>query len=66
MVVLGASLAGPLDPDAAISIRGLVKRYGDPGIFMPYIIGENGRPMRKEGSIIEPVPRRRVGNSSGR
>ena len=36
-----------------------VKRYGDPGIFMPAILGENGRPMRKEGSILEPVPRKR-------
>ncbi|GGF53883.1 glycosyl transferase [Azorhizobium oxalatiphilum] len=54
-----------LNPDAVLeagtipTLLEAVKRYGDPGIFMPSIIGENGRPMRKEGSILEPVPRKR-------
>ncbi|MGU3493283.1 glycosyltransferase family 2 protein [Xanthobacteraceae bacterium A53D] len=48
-----------LEPDTIPTLLDAVRRYGDPGIFMPAIFGENGRPMRKEGSIIEPVPRRR-------
>ncbi len=54
-----------LNPDAVMeegtvpALLDAVKRYGDPGIFMPAILGENGRPMRKEGSILEPVPRKR-------
>lgn len=54
-----------LNPDAVLAEEALpallsaVKRYGDPAIFMPAITGENGRPMRKEGSILEPVPRKR-------
>lgn len=48
-----------LEADAISALLRAVKRYGDPAIFMPAIIGENGRPMRKEGSILEPVPRKR-------
>ncbi len=54
-----------LNPDAVLedgaipALLAAVKRYGDPAIFMPAIMGENGRPMRKEGSILEPVPRKR-------
>ncbi|WP_051356459.1 glycosyltransferase family 2 protein [Azorhizobium doebereinerae] len=54
-----------LNPDAVLdeatipALIDAVKRYGDPAIFMPAILGENGRPMRKEGSILEPVPRKR-------
>lgn len=54
-----------LNPDAVLgegalpALLSAVKRYGDPAIFMPAIIGETGRPMRKEGSILEPVPRKR-------
>ncbi len=54
-----------LNPDAVLAqdaislLLDAVKRYGDPAIFMPSIIGENDRPMRKEGSILEPVPRKK-------
>ncbi len=54
-----------LNPDAVLgegaipALLAAVKRYGDPAIFMPAILGDNGRPMRKEGSILEPVPRKR-------
>ncbi|WP_164738479.1 glycosyltransferase family 2 protein [Aquabacter cavernae] len=53
-----------LNPDAELetgAIEALLaaeRAYG-PGLFMPSIVGENGRLMRKEGSIFQPVPRGR-------
>lgn len=53
-----------LNPDAALEAGALehllqaAARYG-PALLMPTIMGEKGRLMRKEGSILEPVPRRR-------
>ncbi|ABS69953.1 glycosyl transferase family 2 [Xanthobacter versatilis] len=53
-----------LNPDAVLDAETLptllaaAGRYGDPAILMPAIVGENGRLMRKEGSILEQVPRR--------
>ncbi|MFG1344963.1 glycosyltransferase family 2 protein [Xanthobacter autotrophicus DSM 431] len=46
-----------LAPDAVDQLLQAVERYGDPAILMPAIVGENGRLMRKEGSIFEKVPR---------
>ncbi len=53
-----------LNPDAALE-EGAVERllaaaasYG-PALLMPTILAEDGRLMRKEGSILEPVPRAR-------
>lgn len=37
--------------------RAVARLYGEPSILMPVIVGENGRLMRKEGSILEKVPR---------
>lgn len=53
-----------LNPDAELEAGALpaliaaAGRHG-PGLFMPAIFGANGRLMRKEGSIFEPVPRGR-------
>ncbi|MET3356394.1 UNVERIFIED_ORG: GT2 family glycosyltransferase [Xanthobacter viscosus] len=53
-----------LNPDAVLdgetlpALLAATGRYGDPAILMPAILGENGRLMRKEGSILEKVPRR--------
>ncbi len=53
-----------LNPDAALEAGTLTTlleasaRYA-PALLMPAIVGENGRLMRKEGSILEPVPRHR-------
>lgn len=47
-----------LAPDAVEHLLAAARTYGDPAILMPAIVGENGRLMRKEGSILEPVPRR--------
>lgn len=53
-----------LNPDAELEAGALDRLlaaaalYG-PGFLMPAIVGENGRLMRKEGSILEPVPRAR-------
>lgn len=53
-----------LNPDAVLEEGALATllaaagRYG-PGLLMPSIVGENGRLMRKEGSIFQPVPRGR-------
>lgn len=53
-----------LNPDAELEEGALdalldaARRYGQ-GLFMPSIVGENGRLMRKEGSILQPVPRAR-------
>lgn len=46
-----------LAPDAVDELLDAVRRYGDPAILMPAIVGENGRLMRKEGTIFEAVPR---------
>ncbi|MFG1462347.1 glycosyltransferase family 2 protein [Xanthobacter sp. DSM 24535] len=51
-----------LNPDAALASGALdrlvaAERAYGPAIVMPSILSENGRPMRKEGSILEPVPR---------
>ncbi|TCT07583.1 GT2 family glycosyltransferase [Aquabacter spiritensis] len=65
----GARVAGGrfvlfLNPDAVLAPGALerlcaaVARYGT-GLFMPAIEGENGRLMRKEGAIFQPVARRR-------
>lgn len=53
-----------LNPDAELeegALEALVEaaRHYDPAFLMPSIVGENGRLMRKEGSIFEPVPRAR-------
>ncbi|MDI4663981.1 glycosyltransferase family 2 protein [Xanthobacter autotrophicus] len=47
-----------LDADTLPALLAAAGRYGDPAILMPSIMGENGRLMRKEGSILERVPRR--------
>lgn len=47
-----------LAPDAVALLVAAAARYGDPAILMPAIQGETGRLMRKEGSILERVPRR--------
>lgn len=53
-----------LNPDAVLEAGALEQllvaadRYG-PALLMPAIVGDNGRLMRKEGSILEPVPRAR-------
>lgn len=47
-----------LAPDAVDRLVEAARRYGGPAILMPAITGENGRLMRKEGSIFEKVPRR--------
>ncbi|QTL04214.1 glycosyltransferase family 2 protein [Aquabacter sp. L1I39] len=53
-----------LNPDAALEDGALerllaaVSAYG-PALLMPSILAEDGRLMRKEGSILEPVPRAR-------
>lgn len=46
-----------LAPDAVTLLLEAARVYGDPAILMPAIVGENGRLMRKEGSILEKVPR---------
>lgn len=46
-----------LAPDTIARLIAAVRRYGEPSILMPAIVGENGRLMRKEGSILEKVPR---------
>ncbi|MEP9356988.1 glycosyltransferase family 2 protein [Xanthobacter sp. KR7-65] len=46
-----------LAPDAIDQLLAAVARYGAPAILMPAIVGEGGRLMRKEGSILEKVPR---------
>jgi GT2 family glycosyltransferase len=52
-----------LNPDAALeagamdALRAAAARYGAPALLMPAIVGEDGRLMRKEGTIFEPVPR---------
>ncbi|MFS8038636.1 glycosyltransferase family 2 protein [Xanthobacter sp. AM11] len=46
-----------LAPDTVARLLDAARAYGG-GIFMPAIVGENGRLMRKEGSILEKVPRR--------
>ncbi|MFG1427573.1 glycosyltransferase family 2 protein [Roseixanthobacter glucoisosaccharinicivorans] len=45
-----------LAPDALERLVAAERAYG-PAIIMPSILGETGRPMRKEGSILEPVAR---------
>lgn len=47
-----------LEQDAVERLLAAARVYGDPAILMPSIVGESGRLMRKEGSILEPVPRR--------
>lgn len=53
-----------LNPDAVLEHGALdrlldaAEQYG-PALLMPAIVGDNGRLMRKEGSILEPVPRAR-------
>jgi len=50
-----------LAPDALDLLLDAAGRYGA-GLFMPSIVGDTGRLMRKEGSILEPVARgRRLG-----
>ncbi|OYX68747.1 MAG: hypothetical protein B7Y95_19700 [Rhizobiales bacterium 32-66-11] len=51
-----------LNPDAALAPGALdlliaAERAYGPAILMPSILSDTGRPMRKEGSILEPVPR---------
>ncbi|MFG1298628.1 glycosyltransferase family 2 protein [Xanthobacter sp. V3C-3] len=46
-----------LAPDAVARLLAAASAYGDPAILMPAIVGENGRLMRKEGSILEKVQR---------
>jgi GT2 family glycosyltransferase len=52
-----------LNPDAALeagavdALRAAAARYGAPAVLMPAIVGEDGRLMRKEGTIFEPVRR---------
>ncbi|MFG1397217.1 glycosyltransferase family 2 protein [Roseixanthobacter pseudopolyaromaticivorans] len=51
-----------LNPDAALAPGALerlvaAERAYGPAIIMPSILGDTGRPMRKEGSILEPVAR---------
>lgn len=49
-----------LNPDAELArdtlglLLAAAARYGEPGIFMPAILGANGRLMRDEGTILEP------------
>lgn len=53
-----------LNPDAELeagaieALLAAADAYG-PALLMPSIVGENGRLMRKEGSIFQPVPRAR-------
>jgi GT2 family glycosyltransferase len=47
-----------LEPDSLARLLDAARRYGAPGVFMPTIVGEDGKAMRKEGSVFEPVPRR--------
>lgn len=53
-----------LNPDAVLEAGALetllaaAEVYG-PALLMPAIVGDNGRLMRKEGAILEPVPRSR-------
>lgn len=47
-----------LAPDALDRLLEAARRYGDPAILMPAMVAENGRLMRKEGTILEPVARR--------
>ncbi|MFG1478561.1 glycosyltransferase family 2 protein [Xanthobacter sp. V4C-4] len=63
-----------LNPDAVLAddaidvLFAAVRAYGDPAVLMPAIVGEDGRLMRKEGTILEPVPRRarlRAGEIAG-
>ncbi|WP_454915850.1 glycosyltransferase family 2 protein [Xanthobacter sediminis] len=49
-----AVLAG----DAVAELFAAARAYGDDAILMPAITGEDGRLMRKEGTIFETVPRR--------
>lgn len=46
-----------LAPDTVDRLVAVARAYGDPAILMPAIVGENGRLMRKEGSILEAAPR---------
>ena len=46
-----------LEPDTIPRLLAAARLYGEPAILMPAIVGENGRLMRKEGSILEKVPR---------
>ncbi len=46
-----------LAPDAVMRLLAAADRYGPNAIVMPAIVGETGRLMRKEGTILEPVPR---------
>lgn len=53
-----------LNPDAVLgadtveTLFAAVERYGAGAILMPAISSDDGRLMRKEGTIFEPVPRR--------
>lgn len=53
-----------LNPDAVLAgdaidqLFAAAVRYGDEAILMPTIWGEDGKRMRKEGTIFEAVPRR--------
>ncbi|MDQ0506504.1 glycosyltransferase family 2 protein [Xanthobacter agilis] len=49
-----AVLAG----DAVDALFAAARAYGDDAILMPAIMGEDGRRMRKEGTIFDKVPRR--------
>lgn len=52
-----------LNPDAALeegavaALLAAAARYGAPAVLMPAIVGEDGKLMRKEGTIFEPVRR---------
>ncbi|MFG1294998.1 glycosyltransferase family 2 protein [Xanthobacter variabilis] len=47
-----------LAPDAVDQLFEAAGIYGDEAILMPVIIGDNGRLMRKQGTILDQVPRR--------
>lgn len=46
-----------LAPGALAALLEAARRYGPDAILMPAIVGETGRLMRKEGTILEAVPR---------
>ncbi|MGE4371650.1 MAG: glycosyltransferase family 2 protein [Xanthobacter sp.] len=46
-----------LGPDTVETLLAAARLYGEPAILMPAIVSEDGRLMRKEGTIFEQVPR---------
>ncbi|MFG1433484.1 glycosyltransferase family 2 protein [Xanthobacter sediminis] len=47
-----------LAPGAVDTLLDAAGAYGDKSIFMPAIVGDEGKLMRKEGTIFEKVPRK--------